>query len=62
MKNPSGFPKVSCHGVLLPDRYDNKVYQIKLADAREQRQLHYSDLNQLLVISKNSDYKRPEID
>ena len=51
-----------CHGIILEERYDNEVYQMKLADAREKRQLHYYDLNQLLVISDNPEYKRPKID
>ncbi|MBU2104808.1 MAG: hypothetical protein KKF67_03475 [Nanoarchaeota archaeon] len=51
-----------CHGVLLNERYDNEVYQMKIADGRGQRQLHYHDLNQLLVIRNHPDYRRPEID
>ncbi len=50
-----------CHGVLLNDKYDNEVYQMKIADGRGQRQLHYHDLNQMLVISNHSDYRSPEI-
>jgi len=51
-----------CHGVLLNERYDNEVYQMKVADGRGQRQLHYHDLNQLLVIDNSPEYRRPEID
>ncbi|PIX28083.1 MAG: hypothetical protein COZ66_01445 [Candidatus Huberarchaeum crystalense] len=51
-----------CHGVLLTERYDNEVYQMKVADGRGQRQLHYHDLNQLLVIANYPEYRRPEID
>jgi hypothetical protein len=35
---------------------------MKIADGRGQRQLHYHDLNQLLVIRNHPDYRRPEID
>ncbi len=41
--------KIWCHGILLKDGYDDEVYQIKIKDERGQRQLHYDDLNQLLV-------------
>ena len=51
-----------CHGVLLNERYDNEVYQMKIADGRGQRQLHYHDLNKLLVIRNHPDYRKPEID
>ena len=51
-----------CHGVLLNERYDNEVHQMKVADGRGQRQLHYHDLNQLLVIDNSPEYRRPEID
>ena len=51
-----------CHGVLLSERYDNEVYQMKIADRRGQRQLHYHDLNQLLVIRNHPEYRIPEID
>jgi len=40
-----------CHGVLLNEGYDKEVYQMEIVDGGGQRQLHYHDLNQLLVIS-----------
>jgi len=51
-----------CHGVILKERYDFETYQMKLIDARGKRQLHYHDLNQLILIRYNAEYKRPEID
>ena len=51
-----------CHGVLLEKGYDNEVYQMKVADGRGQRQLHYHDLNQLLVLANHPGYQRPEIE
>jgi len=50
-----------CHGVLLTERYNNEVYQMKIADGRRQRQLHYHNLNQILVIHNNPTYRRPDI-
>ena len=50
------------HGVLLKEGYDNEVYRIKIADGKGQRQLHYNDLNQLLVIRNYPKHKRPKID
>lgn len=50
-----------CHGFLLKEGYDFETYQMKIIDARGQRQLHYNDLKQLLVINHYSKYKRPEI-
>ncbi len=51
-----------CHGVLLNESYFQDVYQMKIVDARKNKQLHYHDLNQLLIISNNPDYRRPQID
>jgi len=51
-----------CHGIILNKGYDNKVYQMIIADKWGQIQLHYNDLNQLLVISDNFNYRKPEID
>ncbi len=51
-----------CHGVLLNQGYDTEVYQMKIADGRQQRQLHYHDLNKLLIIRNHPDYQRPQID
>ena len=48
-----------CHGVLLTEGCDNKVYQMDIADGRRKRQLHYHDLNQLLVIVNPPEYQRP---
>ena len=50
-----------CHGVLLNERYDNEVYQMKIADGRGKRQLHYHDLNQLLVLRNPPNCRKLEI-
>ena len=42
-----------CHGIVLNERHDNEVYQLKILDGRRQRQMHYHDLNQLLVVRKS---------
>ena len=42
-----------CHGNLLEKGHDSEVYQMKIADGRGQRRLHYDDLNKLLVTTKN---------
>ncbi|VVB79419.1 Uncharacterised protein [uncultured archaeon] len=41
-----------CHGRLLPTGYDNEVYRMKIFDGRGERQLHYHDLQQLLVCTQ----------
>jgi hypothetical protein len=41
-----------CHGVILTERHDNEVYQLKILDGRRQRQMHYHDLKQLIVVRK----------
>ena len=51
-----------CHGLLLKEKFDNQVYQMNIADGRGKRQLHYHDLNQLLVIRYHPDYEPPKID
>lgn len=51
-----------CHGVLFTNGNDNEVYQMEIADGRGQRQLHYHDLNQLLVLANHPKYRIPEID
>jgi hypothetical protein len=51
-----------CHCKILEDGYDNQVYQVQIGDRRGKRQLHYHDLNQLLVIINNPHYPRPELD
>ncbi len=40
-----------CHGELLPTGYDNEVYQMQIKDGRGNRQLHYDDLEKLLVLT-----------
>lgn len=39
------------HGVLLIGGNDSGVYQIKILHTNEKKQLHYHDLNQLLVLN-----------
>ena len=58
------FYQMWVHGVLLKEGYDNKVYQMKIADERGERQLHYYALNQLLIIRfhPNPKYREPKID
>jgi hypothetical protein len=51
-----------CHGVLLTEGNAHEVYQMDIADKRRRRQLHYHDLNQLLVIANHPEYPRPLID
>ena len=51
-----------CHGTILEKKYDDEVYQMKIADGRKQLQLHYDDLKQLLVLENHSEYKKPKID
>lgn len=41
-----------CHGTILNDGYDNQVYQMMVRDGRGERQLHYNDLRQLLVVRR----------
>lgn len=41
-----------CHGTLLKERHDKEVYQMKIEDGRKEKQLHYHDLVQLLVLNK----------
>ena len=41
-----------CHGTLLREGHDNKVYRMQIEDGRGQRQLSYHDLSQLLVLNK----------
>ena len=50
------FHQMWAHGVLLKDGYDNEVYQMKIADGRGERQLHYHDLKQLMVVSNLPEY------
>ncbi|MEA3514768.1 MAG: hypothetical protein U9R34_04790 [Nanoarchaeota archaeon] len=51
-----------CHGILLEQRYDNQVYQMKMANGRGQKQLHDNDLNQLLILLDHPGYRTPKID
>jgi hypothetical protein len=41
-----------CHGRILPTGYDDEVYRMKLFDARGERQMHYHDLQQLLICNR----------
>ena len=50
-----------CHGVLLTEGNDDKVYQIKIVDYRNNRSFHYHDLHELLIIENHPVYKKPEI-
>jgi len=50
------------HGVLLNEKYDDEVYQMKISDGRGQRQFHYDDVNQLLVIKYNPKYSGLDVD
>jgi hypothetical protein len=49
------------HGVIQNQGYDHEVYTIKIADGRKERELHYHDLNQILIIRNNPVYKKPEM-
>ncbi|MFH1238286.1 MAG: hypothetical protein ABIH79_02010 [archaeon] len=49
------------HGVISWSGFDNEVYQMYIADGRGERQLHYHDLNQLLVLPVHPKYELPRI-
>jgi hypothetical protein len=51
-----------CHCKILETGYDSEVYQVQIGDSRGKRQLHYHDLNQLIVISNHPHYQRPELE
>jgi len=51
-----------CHCKILETGYNNEVYQVQIGDGREKRQMHYHDLNQLIVIKNHPHYPRPELD
>jgi len=51
-----------CHCKILEKGYDSQVYQVQIGDGRGERQLHYHDLNQLIVIRNHPHYSRPELD
>jgi hypothetical protein len=50
-----------CHGFLLKED-GSQVYQMQIANGKGQRELHYHDLNKLLVLIQTDydDYKLPE--
>jgi len=45
------------HGILLTEGSDDQVYQINMFNAIGKRQLHYHDLNQLLVLRHLPEYE-----
>ncbi len=51
-----------CHCKILEKGSDHQVYQVQIGDGRGKRQLHYHDLNQLIVIKNHPHYPRPELD
>jgi len=53
--------KTWCNCKTLEKGHDNEVYQIQIGDGRGERQLHYHDLNQLIVIRNHPHYPIPEL-
>ena len=51
-----------CHCKILEKGYDNEFYQVQIWDQREERQLHYHDFNQLIVIRNHPHFPRSELD
>lgn len=49
-----------CHCKILEKGCDDQVYQVQIGDGRGERQLHYHDLNQLMIIKNHPDYPRPK--
>lgn len=47
-----------CHGQLLTTGYDHDVYRIKIFDARQERQLHYHDLERLMICSPTNEDRK----
>ncbi len=49
-----------CHGQILRTGYDDEVYRVKIFDGRNERRLHYHDL-QKLIICTSTDQDRAQI-
>ncbi len=50
------------HGFLLKKNYNDRLYQIYIADSRGKRQLLYHDLQKLLLLKEDRNFPLPEID
>jgi hypothetical protein len=50
-----------CHCMILKSGYDSQVYQVRIGDGRGERQLHYHDLNKLIILRSHSKYPLPKI-
>lgn len=49
------------HGRLLKEGYDDKCYQMYIADSRRERELWYHGLQKLLLLRAHRDNPLPEI-
>ena len=47
-----------CHGQILET--DGQCYKLKIGDGRGERQLHYHDLEKLIIIRNHPNYPRPK--